>query len=218
MSGFTCLFVVTVQLELNVIKYLCITLIQAATTVSVSLVPQHTLRIAQMHNTFMEEAKSTAPSSEFIGEVGHSLEQERFALWRELCGIFFSKRKPCCYIKDSSGILKSLPDLKYKSLTVTGGGSTALIVCETSPPDRASSCSLCKAGPSTEEPHAAEGCGGGRTCTTDRNSKDSWGRSCRCLRNDTDVWRSRWGCDEFWRCCQSEGWTSSLSLPCKVKG
>ena len=74
----------------------------------------------------MEEAKSIAPSSEFIGEVGHSLEQERFALWRELSSIFFSKRKPCCYIKDSSGILKSLPTLKYKSLTVTGGGGAQL--------------------------------------------------------------------------------------------
>lgn len=46
MSGFTYLFVVTVQLELNVVKYFCTTFIQAATTVSVSLVPQHALLIA----------------------------------------------------------------------------------------------------------------------------------------------------------------------------
>ncbi len=119
--------------------------------------------------------------------------------------------------KKSPGNLKCLPDLIYKIITVTEE-STALIVCETSPPEKVSSCSLCKAGPSTEEPRAAEGCGGGRKCTRGHSSKGSWGRPCRCLRNDTDVWRSRWGCDTFWRCCRTEGWTGSLSSPCSIKG
>lgn len=143
--------------------------------------------------------KATASSSKLLREVGRSEEKECFAQCRELC-IIFSKKK--------RWHMKEKPSLKYKVLTVPGK-STALTVCETSPPDKASSCSLCKAGPSTEEPHAAEGCGGGRKCTRGHNSKDSWQRSCRCLRNDTDVWRSKWGCGMFWRCCRTEGWTSS---------
>lgn len=125
----------------------------------------------------------------------------------------FSIKKPC-YMKE---ILGHSPVFGMSKKTVRGE-STALIVCETSPPDGASSCSLCKAGPSTEEPRVAEGCGVGRTCTRGHNSKDSWRRSCRHLRNGTDAWRSTWGCDMSWRCFRTAGWTSSSSSPCNIKG
>lgn len=91
------------------------------------------------------------------------------------------------------------------------------IGCGPSPPGRVSSCSRCTAGPSTAVPHAAAVCAVGRRCRTGHSSAGSSATPCRHQKNDTGGARSKWGCGTCGRCCQTGGWTGSLSFAFKVR-